>query len=358
MVTIVKKNSVYNNTLIPTIFKSLKSDYLHLIKHVQLWDVSCQKVIEISGKNSLNLIKVLFCRDFNKIIPGRAYYSPIVNFEGKLLNDPVVFCLSEDRFYISLSDSDLFNWISAINHTMKFHADVNEAEIFTLAVQGPKSEDLMASIFGEDIRKLKFFNFRIFDFLGTKQVIARSGYSKQDGFEIYFKCFEDYFDKNEMGEKIWDIIWKAGKEFNIAPGCPNLIDRIEAGLMSYGNDFTKENNPIECNLEKYCNNESDHDFIGKNAFEKIKKQGVKQKLKGVLFDGINCPPCSIPFPLYSKDKKLIGKITSGIYSPKFKKNIGLSMILNEFCKIGSEVLVHTPDNKLRKGIVSSLPFSK
>ena len=81
------------------------------------------------------------------------------------------------------------------------------------------------------------------DFHGTKQIIARSGYSKQDGFEIYFKCFENYFDKNEMGEKIWDIIWKAGKEFNIAPGCPNLIDRIEAGLMSYGNDFTKENNP-------------------------------------------------------------------------------------------------------------------
>ena len=126
----VKKHSVYNKTLIPTIFKSLKSDYLHLIKHVQLWDVCCQKVIEISGKNSLNLIQFLFCRDFNKIIPGRAYYSPIVNFEGGLLNDPVVFCLSEDRFYISLSDSDLFNWISAINYTMKFHADVNEAEIF------------------------------------------------------------------------------------------------------------------------------------------------------------------------------------------------------------------------------------
>ena len=74
--------------------------------------------------------------------------------------------------------------------------------------------------------------------------------------------------------------------------------------------------------------------------------------------GVDCPACSIPFPIYSKEKKLIGKITSGIYSPKFKKNIGLSMILNEFCKTGSEVLVHTPDNKLRKGIVSSLPFSK
>tara|TARA_B100000609_G_scaffold165219_1_gene137891 strand:- start:692 stop:1180 length:489 start_codon:yes stop_codon:yes gene_type:complete len=161
-----------------------------------------------------------------------------------------------------------------------------------------------------------------------------------------------------MGEKVWDIIWKAGQEFNIAPGCPNLIDRIEAGLMSYGNDFTKENNPIECNLEKYFKYENNHDYIGKEALLKIKKNGVKQKLKGIMFEGKDCPPCSDPFPLYSKNKKLIGKITSGIYSPKFKKNIGLSMILNEFYEIGTEVLVHTPDNKLRNGIVSSLPFSK
>ncbi|MDG2458917.1 MAG: hypothetical protein P8N41_08260, partial [Alphaproteobacteria bacterium] len=83
----VKKYSVYNNTLIPTIFKSLKSDYLHLIKYVQLWDVCCQKVIEIKGKKALFLVKFLFCRDFTKVVPGRAYYAPIVNFEGGLLND-------------------------------------------------------------------------------------------------------------------------------------------------------------------------------------------------------------------------------------------------------------------------------
>ena len=104
------KRQVYNNTLLPTVFKSLKEDYYHLIENVQLWDVCAQKVIEVKGNKSLSLMQYLFCRDFNNISSGKAYYAPIVNFEGGLLNDPVVFCISDNHFLISLSDSDLFNW--------------------------------------------------------------------------------------------------------------------------------------------------------------------------------------------------------------------------------------------------------
>ena len=130
----------------------------------------------------------------------------------------------------------------------------------------------MASIFGEEVRSIKFFNFELFNFEGTEQVIARAGYSKQGGFEIYFKGYE-------LGEKLWDTIWKAGKEFDISPGCPNLIERIEGGLMSYGNDFTRENNPLECNLEMYCTEDNQHDFIGKAALNKIRKEVLNKKLE-------------------------------------------------------------------------------
>ena len=109
-------------------------------------------------------MQYLFCRDFSKISSGKAYYAPIVNFEGGLLNDPVVFCIDNDHFLISLSDSDLFNWISAINHTKEFYADVNETDILTIAIQGPKSEKLISKIFGEEIKSLKFFNFKKFFF--------------------------------------------------------------------------------------------------------------------------------------------------------------------------------------------------
>ena len=117
------------------------------------------------------------------------------------------------------------------------------------------------------------------DFMGTKQIIARSGYSKQDGFEIYFKTHDKHFNSVEMGEELWKTLWQAGQKYNISPGCPNLIDRIEGGLMSYGNDFTSENNPLECNLDKYCKTEDDHDFIGKEALKKFKKMGLSKKLE-------------------------------------------------------------------------------
>jgi len=351
--------TVVNHMLLPKGFKNtVEEDYWHLREQVQVWDVSCQRQVQITGPDAEKLVQKMTPRSIKKMETGKCFYIPIIDDTAGMINDPVLLKLDDDMFWISIADSDILLWAKGIALGSKLNVEIIEPDVYPLAIQGPKSEDLLISIFGDDIKKLKFFNFKVFDFLGTKQIIARSGYSKQDGFEIYFKGFETHFNEIELGEKLWDTIWESGQKFNISPGCPNLIDRIEAGLMSYGNDFTKENNPIECNLEKYCSDKSDHDFIGKNALEKIKKQGVKQKLKGVIFDGVDCPPCSIPFPLYSKDKKLIGKITSGIYSPKFKKNIGLSMILNEFCKIGSEVLVHTPDNKLRKGIVSSLPFSK
>ena len=116
-----------------------------------------------------------------------------------------------------------------------------------------------------------------------------------------------------MGEKLWDTIWEAGKKFNISPGCPNLIDRIEGGLMSYGNDFTRENNPFECNLEKYCKDDVSHDFIGKQALTKIKNEGIK-------------------------------------------KNIGLSMILKEYWNVGESVFIQTLDGGKRNGTITSLPF--
>jgi dimethylsulfoniopropionate demethylase len=214
----------------------------------------------------------------------------------------------------------------------------------------------MVSVFGEEIKKIKFFNFRVVDFLGTKQVVARSGYSKQDGFEIYFKVHEEHFNKIEMGEKLWDTLWEAGKNLNISPGCPNLIDRIEGGLMSYGNDFTRDNNPLECNLDNYCKSDSTHDFIGKTALSKIQKNGIKQKMRGIIFNGSPTKATSQPLKVMSEDGVKIGQITSGIYSPRIEKNIGLSMILKDYCKIGQSVIVQMLDGEKRNGTITSLPF--
>ena len=350
--------TVVNHMLLPKSFrKTVEQDYWHLSKHVQLWDVSCQRQVQISGKDAFKLIQKLTPRPLKKMQTGKCFYIPILNEKGGMINDPVLLKLDDDMFWISIADSDILLWANGIAIGLGLDVKIKEPDVYPLAVQGPKSEDLLVSIFGEEIRKIKFFNFRIFDFMGTKQIIARSGYSKQDGFEIYFKGFEKYFDSKDLGENLWDTIWKAGKKFNISPGCPNLIDRIEGGLMSYGNDFTKENNPYECNLEKYCKFD-DHDFIGKKALEKIKKSGLKQKMRGVMFGGKPYKPNGKLLPVLSLNKKIIGRITSGIFSPRIKKNIGLSMISKDNWKENQKVLVETLDGKLVKGTITSLPFPK
>ena len=349
--------TVVNHMLLPKGFKnSVEEDYWHLNEHVQIWDVSCQRQVQISGPDAQKLVQKMTPRSIKNMETGKCFYIPIIDENAGMINDPVLLKLDDDMFWISIADSDILLWAKGLALGSNFDVNVIEPDVYPLAVQGPKSEALMVSIFGEDIKKIKFFNFKIFDFLGTKQIIARSGYSRQDGFEIYFEGFEKHFNGIELGEKLWDTIWKAGQKFNISPGCPNLIDRIEAGLLSYGNDFTKENNPLECNLEKFCSQSENHEFIGSEALKKIKLEGVKQKMRGILFEGDPCLATGKPLLVYSENNKKIGQIASGIYSPKLKKNIGLSMILKDYWHIGQKLIVETYDGKKRKGIITTLPF--
>jgi len=349
--------TVVNHMLLPKGFKnSVEEDYWHLSKEVQIWDVSCQRQVQVSGPDAATLVQKLTPRSIKNMQIGKCFYIPMLNEDAGMINDPVLLKLDDDMFWISIADSDILLWAKGYALGLNLDVNIKEPDVYPLAIQGPKSEELLISIFGEEIKKIKFFNFRVLDFEGTKQIIARSGYSKQDGFEIYFKTHEKYFDNVEMGEKLWDTIWEAGKKFNISPGCPNLIDRIEGGLMSYGNDFTKENNPLECNLEKYCNDDVSHDFIGKQALRKIYNEGVKQKIRGIIFDGDRCSGIGQPLKVLSKDDKIIGQITSGIYSPKIKKNIGLSMILKDYWEIGEKIFVQNLDGTKRNGTITTLPF--
>ena len=344
--------TVVNHMLLPKSYKkSVEEDYWHLQSNVQIWDVSCQRQVEIYGQDAEKLVQQMTPRSIKNITTGKCLYIPLIDENAGMINDPVLLKLDNNKFWISIADSDVLLWAKGLAIGLNLNVSINEPEVYPLAVQGPKAEILMTSIFGEKIKKINFFDFNFFDFLGTKHIISRSGYSRQDGFEIYFEGFE-------MGEKLWDTILQKGKNFDISPGCPNLIDRIEAGLMSYGNDFTRDNNPYECNLEKFFQNDISHDFVGKLSLEKIKSEGIKKKLRGIIFEDNPCPVCSEPFPVFLENNKEIGKVTSAIYSPRLNKNIGLAMILKDYWDIGQKLIVETPDGKKRNGIITSLPFPK
>ncbi len=346
----VRGFSVVNHMLLPKAFSNtVEEDYWHLRKHVQIWDVSVQRQVQITGRDSKKLIQLITPRDISNCKIGRCMYLPITDQFAGMINDPVLLMFNDHKFWLSIADSDVLLYCKGIAIGRNLDVEIIEPDISPLAIQGPKSFPLMAEVFGKKILNLKFYQFSTFEFLGTKQIIARSGYSKQGGFEIYLS-------NSELGERLWDEIWKYGKKHNISPGCPNLIERIEGGLLSYGNEFTINENPLECGLERYCSLDTKIDYIAMKTLKKIHFEGIKKKIRGIKFDGNPCPPCSIPFSVLSEKGKIIGQITSGIYSPRLNLNVGICMIDRSFWEIGTQVKVKTPDDKIRNGKIASLPM--
>ena len=345
----VRGFSVVNHMLLPKAFKpTVEESYWHLRNHVQIWDVSCQRQVEIKGPDAERLIQCMTPRDIGTSKIGQCLYITITDVDGGIINDPVLLKLAGDHFWLSIADSDVLLYAKGLSIGMGLDVSVEEPDVSPLAIQGPKAEDLLANIFGKRICDIGFFKFGWIEFAGTKQLIARSGYSRQGGFEIYL-------NGSHLGEPLWDMIWETGKTFNISPGCPNLIERIEGGLFSYGNEMTRENNPLEMGLGKYCKLDGSIDFLGLKSLQKIVSNGIKRQIRGVLFEGGRCTTCSIPWPIMVGDKK-VGDISSAIWSPRLEANVGLAMIDRDFWNVGQIVSVQMPENNIANGEIVELPF--
>ncbi len=342
--------SVVNHMLLPKAFnRSVEEDYWHLRKHVQIWDVSCQRQVLIYGPDATELVQLMTPRDISRAKVGDCLYIPIIDDKAGLINDPVLLKLAEDKFWLSVADSDVILYAKGIAIGRKLQVGVSEPDVFPLAVQGPKAEDLLIEIFGKQICSIGFFKFSWVDFKGSRQLIARSGYSRQGGFEIYLRG-------GRLGSSLWDTIWDVGQNYNIRPGCPNLIERIEGGLLSYGNEMTQENNPLEIGLEKFISLNGSVDYIGREALELIAEEGPERLIHGVLIDGPPGNVCTIPWPVFYKNKK-IGQVTSGIYSPRLEKYVGLALIDRGYWTVGLPVEVAFSSSQCFSGNLSELPFA-
>ena len=347
----VKGFSVVNHALLPKAFsRSIEEDYWHLRSAVQIWDVGVQRQVEIMGPDASKFVQYMTPRSLEKMKVGNCYYIPLIDENGGMVNDPVLLKHSETHYWLSIADSDVLLWAKGLAVGLKFNVTIKEPDVWPLAIQGPLAKDLLSEVFGDFINDIKFFKFSKIQFEGSTQIIARSGYSKQDGFEIYLQGFD-------LGERLWELLWEKGEKYNIAPGCPNLIDRIEAGLLSYGNEITLDTSPLEVGMEGFCNSDFSHDFVGKPALRELQEKGVIKKIKGIIFDVPPCPPCTQPWTLFNENKMKIGQITSAVFSPRIRKNIGLGLVKKPFWKNDTNVFIEIPKSKsLAKGIVSSLPF--
>ncbi len=331
----VKAYTVYNHMLLPTVFDSVQADYHHLKKHVQVWDVACERQVELRGPDAGRLMQMLTPRDLRGMLPGQCYYVPIVDETGGMLNDPVAVKLAEDRWWISIADSDLLFWVKGIANGYRLDVLIDEPDVSPLAIQGPKSDDLMARLFGDEIRNLRFFRFGWYTFEGRDIVIARSGYSKQGGFEIYVIG-------GDIGMPLWHALMEAGADLDVRAGCPNVIERIEGGLLSYGNDMTRNNTPHECGLGRFCNTETAIGCIGRDALLRVAREGPVRQIRPLTIDGGPVPACEYPWPLMAEGEK-VGQITSAAFSPDHRTNVAIGMVRMTHWKPGTRITLEAPD---------------
>jgi len=340
--------SVYNHMYMPVTYNGTTEDYKKLLDGVQLWDVGVERQVQIKGPDAETLSQLLTPRNIKKCSIGQAMYTPLTDFNGRLINDPVMLKIEKDCYWFSVSDGDLLLWVQGIAAGYKFDVDVDEPDVSPLQVQGPNSKKLMTKVFGDWVNDLGFYKFKAVDHEGIPMVVARMGYSKE-------LCYEIFLQDHSKGNELWEILWQAGQDLNISPGSPNIILRLEGGILSYLADIDRTNNPYEVGLDWIVDLDQEDDFIGKDALREICLKGPEKKLIGAEIHG---DPITIfnaeHWPVFIDSKK-VGSMNAMVYSPRLNKNICYTILDIEHANSGQEIIISTPDSEL-KAITVDLPW--
>lgn len=316
----VKSFSVYNHMLIPAHFGDPDAEYQRLMTGVAMWDVAAQRQVEISGSDAARLVQYITPRNLDGTRVGQGRYVPICDHDGWLINDPVLLKLADDRFWLSVADSDLHLWCQAIAREKGWKARVSEPDVAPLAIQGPLAADVTAALFGDWVRELQYFGFRETNLDGIPLVLARSGWSKQGGYELYLT-------DGRHGSALWDKVAAAGAAFGIGPGAPNDIERVESGLISYGSDMRWQvipADPFEMGIGALVDLDRADDYVGREALREKSARGLQRRRTGFWVEGRPTSP-GHPVPVHL-DGVAVGVVSELVFSPRLGRSIALGLL--------------------------------
>ncbi|NQU58217.1 MAG: glycine cleavage system protein T [Rhodospirillales bacterium] len=319
--------TVYNQMFMPVSYGDQDAEYRRLIEGVAMWDVAAERQVEIKGTDAERLVRYLTPRNLEGCVIGKGKYVPICDHQGRLINDPVLLRIEDDRFWLSIADSDVLLWVRAVAAEGGFDVTISEPDVSPLAIQGPKAEAVVTGLLGDWVKELKYFWFREADLDGIPLLVARSGWSKQGGFELYLR-------DGSKGAELWHRVKQAGATYGIGPGAPNYIERVESGLLSYGADTVSDSTPFEVGLDKMIALDRDDDFIGKQALMREAKNGPVRKLVGITFDGEPVKPNEHPWAAYA-DGQSAGTVRAVCHSPRRGENIGLALLEVAYAAVGT-----------------------
>jgi glycine cleavage system aminomethyltransferase T len=339
--------SIYNRMIMPTSYGDPAAEYWRLINGVSQWDVGVERQVQLKGPDAGKLAQILSPRDLSKCQVGQGKYVPLCNHRGTIINDPILLKLDEDLYWLSIADSDVWFWASAIAAERGLDVQISEPDVSPMALQGPMAEDVVAHVMGDWVRGLKYFWFKETEIEGIPVAVQRSGWSKQGGFEIYLK-------DGTQGTRLWNIFKEAGQPWGIGPGAPATAERTESGLVSVGGDTDDMTNPFEVRLGKYVDLDVADDVVGIQALRRIKAEGIKRHQLGLVLEG------SIPEPLGFRREdirlqgKSIGMMTNCVWSPRIHANIGYALVSVD-AKVGQTVEVMRDKGPVSAKLVE-LPF--
>lgn len=346
-----KAYTVYNHMYFPVRFDTFENEFQSLLNDVTIWDVSVERCIEVSGPDGFKFAQLVTPRNLSKCAVGQGKYVLICDSDGGVINDPVMTRMDENTFWFALASSDVLLFFKGLKNAFpKLNVTIRELDVAPLQVQGPKSKDLMKDLLGESILDLKYYFWRKAEIKGVPVVITRTGWTSEVGYEVYL------LDPTK-GSVIWDTLLEVGKKYNVKPTGPSDIRRVEGGILNWGADMTYENNASELGLERLVDYSLPEDAcISIGALKKIKAAGVKKKLVGVELDGDPFPALNnVKWSAFKDGGTKVGKVTSAIYSPRLKKNIGYCWLPVEMAKDGTKVKVETEWGP-RNATVVPMPF--
>ncbi|MEY4792263.1 MAG: glycine cleavage system protein [Bacteroidota bacterium] len=334
----------------PVQYEGVNAEHETVRNGVGVFDVSHMGEFLLKGPNALALIQKVCSNDASVLFDGKAQYSCLPNGKGGIVDDLIIYRISEEAYFIVVNASNIekdWNWISQHNDLGVEMQNLSD-DYSLLAIQGPKAAEAMQSLTSVDLANMTYYTFQYGTFAGIENVmISATGYTGSGGFEVYVK--------NQDAEKLWDAVFKAGAAFGIKPIGLAARDtlRLEMGFCLYGNDIDDTTSPLEAGLgwiTKFTKDFTDAEFL-KNQ----KEAGLSRKL--VAFEMIDRGIPRHDYPIQDANGNIIGKVTSGTMSPSMKVGIGLGYVSLENTALDQEIFIEIREKGVKAKVVK-LPFYK
>jgi len=343
-----KAYDIYNKMYLPAEYDDPSVEYQALQEGVTLWDVGVERTVQVSGPDADRLIDMITCRDLTRCAVKQGKYMLVIAPHGGIVNDPVLLHVEENVWWMQLADSDAGLYTLGVASQAGLDAEVTYPDVHPVQVQGPMSARTLEKLVGEGIYDIGYYWCERFTVGDIPVVISRTGWSAVPGFEV------NLLDGSRGGD-LWDAIMEAGAEFGIRPIAPNEARRVEAGIFNWGSDITLNDTPFHVmGLERLVE-EQPQDYIGKEALERIRREGVDRRLVGIEFDRTEPLPGIVSsWPAHHQGRE-VGKVTDAVWSPGLGKNIGYVWVPIELADPGTVIDAESEHGTLR-GRTAAIPF--